>query len=86
VDCAHPGAPRAAFVCHHGQASLSRHEPVWRRNNDGCVNAYGSVDETYDEPSDGEGTENAVKFAGNKLICDTCFEPVATLNGIEELH
>ena len=89
VQCGTHGETPPAYVCQHIKTSLEDGQPrglFWSRDDDGHFNGYCDECDSFRESHGGEWNDQTEAFAGMLLICEGCFQRVAEMNGIGELH
>jgi hypothetical protein len=88
VTCPTHGPSRPAFVCQQLVGTL--HDDVVRaahrcRDDDGSINGYCSSCADRLQAAGGTWTDEASAALGVRLICESCFGRIASINGFSEL-
>jgi hypothetical protein len=89
VECREHGKSRPAYVCAHLVQTLRDQLPrgvIWRRDDDGCVNAYCDECETNLQQAGGEWNDKLEADAAIALICEDCFRRVLSINKKADLN
>jgi hypothetical protein len=83
LECGTHGTVRPAFVCCHLVDTLRDDVPrglLWSRDEDGNVNAYCDACDQMLEAGGGEWTDELGAQAKVKIICESCFGIVESIN------
>lgn len=85
IICDEHGHSLPAFVCAHLLLALDdgiARGILWSRSEDGCIGAYCDACDAMLEAGGGEWTRELEAVADLKVICESCFERVLSLNQV----